>query len=136
MSIHDPTRTSEGRDIATIVKLIVDDVQLLFQKHVELAQQELLEAVKARVIAAAAGIVAAFAAIFALAFLSSALAFGLETWMRPWVARLLVALLYLVIVAIAGAVAASRARKPSFEPVETKRMIEEDKEWAKAQLER
>lgn len=124
------------REPTEIVRSIVDETQMLFQKHLELAQQELVEAVEARIKGALAGAVAGVVSLFALGFLASAAAFALDNVMPPWGSRLIVGGAFLLLAAVGGLVAARKMSHPPMAPEETKRMLKEDAEWARAQLRR
>lgn len=126
--------SSPEPDRAELVRAILDDVQLLFQKHVQLAREEMLQALEARITAMAAGATAAVLGLFALGFLASAAAYGLDTVMAAWLARLVVGAGFLLITAIAGLIGWSRLKSPRLEPEETKRTLKEDLRWARTRL--
>lgn len=119
-----------------IARSILDDIQLLFRKHIELAKQELQEAAEARMVAAIAGVTAGVAGLFALGFLAAAGAHALENVVAAWLARLIVAAVFLVVAGIGGAVAMSRMSSPPSAPERTKRTLEEDAQWVKTRMRR
>jgi uncharacterized membrane protein YqjE len=125
-----------GRETQEIVRSILDDTQSLFEKHVELARQELVEAVEARIQALMAGALAGVAALFALGFLASAGAHALDLVMPAWGSRLVVAAVFLLVVAVGALVGRQRMSHPPFAPEATKDALKEDAEWARARLRR
>jgi hypothetical protein len=125
-----------GRETTEILRTLVEDTQHLFEKHVELARQEMVEAVEARILAALAGATAAVAGLFALGFLAAAAAHALDLVMPSWASRLVVAGAFLVVVAIGAAIGRQRMKRPPFAPEATKKALKEDAEWAKARLKR
>lgn len=122
------------REPLEIVRSLISDLQLLFQKHVELARQELLEALEARIKALAAGAVAGVMALFALGFLASAVAFALDLMMPAWLSRLIVAGGFLLITALAGLFGRRRLAQPPMAPEATMQALKEDTEWARDRL--
>lgn len=132
-----PPATPRGeREPAQIVTNIVTETQRLFEAHVELAKQEMIEAIDARIKAVAAGAVAGVIGLFALGFLASAAAYGLDTVLPGWASRLIVGGALLLITAIAALVGKKKMSDPPMAPDETKRMLKEDAEWARARLRR
>lgn len=124
------------REPQEIARSILDDLQLLFRKHIELAKQELQEAAEARMVAAIAGVTAGVAGLFALGFLAAAGAHALENVVAAWLARLIVAAVFLVVAGIGGAIAMSRMSSPPSAPERTKRTLEEDAQWVKTRMRR
>lgn len=114
-----------------LMRSITADVATLVRKEVELARIEIVEAVNARLKAAGAIAFAALLSLFVLAFLGLAASTALDRVMEPWASRLVVAAGFLV-VAVVAVVFATRKLKGPVAP-ETKRTLEEDAEWAKAQ---
>jgi hypothetical protein len=131
-----PPRRSEDREPADIVKNIVTDTQQLFEAHVELAKQEMLEALDARMKAVAAGAVGGVIALYALGFFASAAAYGLDVCLPGWASRLIVGGALFLITIIAALIAKRKISNPPMAPDETKRMLKEDAEWARARLRR
>lgn len=126
----------ESRDTAALLRALLDDTQLLLRKHVELAKHEVLEAVDARLKAAAAGAVAGVFALFGLGFLAAAGAWGLATVMPDWLARIVVGGAFLVVAAGAGLLARRKLVEPPMSPEVTVATLKEDVGWARAQLRR
>jgi putative superfamily III holin-X len=93
-----------------------------------------MDAVSARLKAAAAIAVAGVLGLFVIGFLGMAGAAALSAVMPVWAAYLVVAGTFLL-VALAGLMFAKRRMKvPPIKPEETVRTVKEDVEWAKAQL--
>ncbi len=127
-------RDPKDQSMPDLVRSITTDVATLVKKEVELARIEIVEAVNARLKAAGAIAFAALLALFVLAFLGLAASTALDEVLDPWASRLVVAAGFLV-VAIVAVIIARRALKSPVAP-ETKRTLQEDAEWAKAQTKR
>jgi membrane protein len=125
-------------DLSTpqLVKSIAGDSATLVQKQLELAKHEIVEALAARVKAAAAIIAAVILGLMTLVFLGVAMASALDNVMSPWASRLVVAGGFLLITLVAVAFGLARFKAPSLAPEKTKETIKEDVEWAKDQLKR
>lgn len=134
---HTNSETS-SRDVSTVrlVGQVAGDVGTLVKKEVELARQEITEAVMARVKAIAAFVVIGVIALFIIGFLGLAAAAGLAEVMPQWLALLIVAGVFIVLAVLAGVFGIARLKKPPLKPEKTKQTIKEDVEWAKAQLRR
>lgn len=132
------TSDSKVADKSTLqlIRSIADDTRTLLQKQVELARQEIVEAVTARLKAAGAMAAAGLLGLFVLGFLGLAAATALDHVVAPWLSRVIVAAGFAVIAAIAAAFGMRRMKEPSMAPEETKRTVKEDVEWAKQQLKR
>ncbi len=126
----------QQREPQEIARALIDDIQLLFRKHVELAKQEMQQAAEARMVAAIAGVTAGVAGLFALGFLAAAGAYALENVMAAWLARVVVAVAFLVVAGIGAVVARSRLASPPSAPERTKRTLEEDAQWVKTRMRR
>lgn len=124
------------REPVEIIRDLLNETQLLFKKHLELARHELLEALEARLKAAAAGLAAGVLGLFALGFAASALAYGLDVFMPSWLARLLVAVIFGAATAAAALFARKRLVQPPTAPEATIEALKEDKEWARNRLNR
>lgn len=131
-------RNADPRDVSTVrlVGQVAGDVGTLVKKEVELAKQEISEAVMARLKAIAAFVVIGVIALFVVGFLASAAAAGLANVLPLWLALLIVAGLFVLLAAMAAAFGRSRLKSPPLKPEKTKQTIKEDMEWAKAQLRR
>jgi Putative Actinobacterial Holin-X, holin superfamily III len=132
---HPPAPRS-GRSMGELLRDIGTDTATLVRKEVELAKQELTDAVTARLMAGGAFAVAAVMVLFVLGFLGLAAASALDYVVPAWASRLIVAGVYLVIAGGAAVFARARIKNPPMAPEETKRTVKEDIEWAKAQLKR
>src|SRR5207247_11273324 len=90
-----PTSTAlhekDPRSTIELVKDIAADASSLFRKEVELAKQELLEAITARLLAVGAMAVAGVFGLFMLVFLALAAAAALDIIFPAWLAALVVA---------------------------------------------
>jgi hypothetical protein len=131
------TEASNGqRSMPELVHAIASDTSTLVRKEVELARQEFMEALTARIKAAGAMGAAAVAVLFALGFAAAAGARALDGVVSGWAARLIVAGGFLLIAAMAAVVGIARAKSPPMKPEKTVETVKEDVEWAKAQLKR
>lgn len=102
----------------------------LFRQEVELAKVEAREEVKRSAQAVAAMVVAAVGALLFLVFASAALAELLDQGVNRALSFAIVAVVWAIVAAVL--LAAGRARLRQVRPLpETKRSLEEDKEWAK-----
>ena len=128
--------SNDGRSTPELIKSIAGDTATLVRKEVELARQEILEALLARAKAAGALAAAGVMALFMLVFLGIAGGLALATAMAAWAAFLIVAGVFLLLALGAAVFAKLRLRSPPMAPEETKRTVKEDVEWAKAQLRR
>jgi hypothetical protein len=132
-SIERPLRE---RSTVDLVRSIAGDTSTLVKKQVELAKQEVVEGIGAKVKGAAAMAIAGVLGLFVIGFLGLAAAHALDLVMEPWASRLIVAGGLLLVAAIAGLVGLRVMKKRSIAPEETKRTVKEDVEWARAQLKR
>ena len=119
-----------------LLRSIATDTSTLLRKEMELAKQEIVEAVAARMKAAASMAVAGFLGIFMLAFLGLAAAVALDRILPGWAARLVVAGGFLLLAIPAVLFGLRRLKRPGLAPEKTKRTVKEDVEWAKRQLRR
>jgi membrane protein len=131
-------RPGEPQDRSTVqlVGQVAGDVGTLVKKEVQLARQEVTEAVMARLKAVGALGVAGVIGLFALGFGAAAGAAGLALVVPVWAALLIVAGGFLLLALVALVFARARMRRPSLQPERAKQSIKEDVEWAKAQLRR
>jgi uncharacterized membrane protein YqjE len=131
-----PIQPPKAQSTVQLVRSIAADTSTLVRKEIELARQELTEAIKARVIGAAALGAAAVFGLLIVIFLGTAAAAALDLVFAKWLSRLIVAGGFLLLAGIAVMFGLRKLKKPSFAPEETKRTVKEDVEWAKAQLKR
>jgi Putative Actinobacterial Holin-X, holin superfamily III len=147
--VHDPLFTEpagartvrippepDPRSTLDLVRDIATNSQTLVRKEVELAKQEVLEAIMARVMALAALIVAGLFGFFVLLFGALAAAAALDLVLPAWAAALIVAGGFLLLAVPAVLIGMRRMKAPSLKPEETVRTVKEDVEWARAQLKR
>ncbi len=130
-------KTADG-EVSTVrlVGQVAGDVGTLVKKEVELARQEITEAIMARVKAIAAFVVIGVIALFIVGFLGAAGAAALAEVMPLWLALLIVAGGFILLAVLAAVFGIARLKKPPLKPEKTKQTIKEDVEWAKAQLRR
>ena len=134
----DPPSSGPVQEQSTLqlVRSIATDTGTLVKKEVELAKQEILEAIVARAKAAGAfGAAGLFAFLGLMCGCAAAIA-ALSMVVTTWLAALIVMGGLFVIAGIAAAFALVRIKKPSMAPTETVRTVKEDVEWARAQLKR
>lgn len=124
------------RSTVDLVRSIAGDTSTLVKKQVELAKQEVVEGISAKVKGAAAMAAAGVLGLFVIGFLGLAGAYALDLVVAPWASRLIVAGSYLLLAAITGLVGLRVMKRRSIAPEETKRTVKEDVEWARAQLKR
>jgi uncharacterized membrane protein YqjE len=127
---------AEDQSTVQLVRSIASDTGTLVRKEVELAKQEITEAVVARLKAAgafgAAGVFALVGLIMGAVAATAALALVFSVWLSA----LIVTGSLFFIAGIAGLFGVFRIKKPSMAPTETVRTVKEDVEWARAQLKR
>lgn len=128
--------SADPRSTPKVIGDIVSDAQTLLRKEIELGKLEIMEAVNARLQAAAAAAVAGVLALFALGFGGSAVARALELVMPAWLAWLIVTLVFVLIAVAALLFARKRVQSTPMEPKKTKRSIEETRTWATRQIKR
>jgi hypothetical protein len=124
------------RSTLQLLRSISGDTVTLVRKEVELARQEIVEALTARAKAAAALAAAGVMGLFILGFLGLAAAAALDNVVRPWASRLIVAGGFLLLAGGVAMFGVGRMKRPPMAPKETKRTVKEDVEWARAQLKR
>jgi hypothetical protein len=106
----------DPRSTLELVRDIAAESQTLVRKEVELAKQEILEAIMARVMAAAALAVAGLFALFVLLFGALAAAAALNLVLPAWAAALIVAGAFLLLAAPAAFLGIRRMKAPSLKP--------------------
>ena len=126
----------QDRSTVQLVRDIASDTATLVRKEVELARQELTQAVVARVKAAAALAAAGAMALFGLIYLGIAAGAALSLVLPRWLSWLIVGGAFLLFAGVAVLFGLRKLKKPPMAPEETKRTVKEDVEWAKAQLKR
>jgi hypothetical protein len=131
-----PSTPPEQQSTIGLVRSIATDTSTLVRKEIELARQELTEAVKARVVGAAALGAAAIFGLLLVIFLGAAAAAALDLVFARWLSRLIVAGGFLLMAGAAAMFGLRKMKRPPLAPEETKRTVKEDMEWARAQLKR
>lgn len=131
-----PSTPLEQQSTIGLVRSIATDGSTLVRKEIELARQELTEAIKARVVGAIALGAAAVFGLILVIFLGAAAAAALDLVFARWLSRLIVAGGFLLMAGIATMFGLRKMKKPPIAPEETKRTVKEDVEWAKRQLKR
>jgi len=134
-SVPIPGRRDQ-RSTMELVRDIAADSSTLVRKEVELAKQELMEAVVARLMGAGVLAAAGLFAIFLVGFLGLAAAAALDLVLPAWAAALIVAGAFALLAAPAALFGTRKMKKPPMAPEETVRTVKEDVEWARAQLKR
>ena len=131
-------RQTQTGDVSTfkLVGQVAGDVGTLVKKEVELARQEVMEGVTARLKAAAAFAAIGVIAMFIVGFLAAAGAAALDLVLPTWAALLIVAGVFVLVAVLAFLFARARLKSPPLAPEKAKETIKEDVEWAKAQLRR
>jgi hypothetical protein len=124
----------EERSTVELVQSIAQDGGLLVRKEIQLARQEILEAVLARAKAGAGFAIAGVFGLIGFLFALTAGAWGLGLVLPLWAAWLIVAGGLFLLAGGAALFARSRMHMPPMAPQETKRTVKEDVEWARAQL--
>jgi hypothetical protein len=119
-----------------LVRGIASDSGTLVRQEIQLAKQEITEAIMARVKAAAAFGAAGVFMLAALLFGARAIASALDNVMPQWAAMLIVAGGLVLIGGMAAMFGLMRIKGPPLAPEETQRTIKEDVEWAREQLKR
>jgi len=126
----------EEQSTPQLVRSIASDTSTLVRKEVELAKQEITEAVMARVKASGALAGAGVMSLYGLLFLGVAAGAALSLVLATWLAFLIVAAGFLLLAGGAAMFGLVRIKRPPLAPEETKRTVKEDVEWARAQLKR
>lgn len=134
MGRTETTEPRADRSIGELLRAIATDTAMLVRKEVELARQELMEAVSARIKAAGAMAAAGVLGLLAVIFLALAAATALDLVLPAWASRLIVAGAFLVLAGGGMAFGLRRLKRPPMAPTETKRTVKEDVEWARRQL--
>lgn len=134
-----PERTQEAADDRSTLRLvreIAGDTSTLVRKEVELAKQEILEAVGERAKVARSYMVAGVLGFLALMFAGHSVATALGTELPDWAGWAVVSGALLLAAGTLVMVARALHHPPPIELDMTKRTVKEDVEWAKTQLKR
>ena len=130
----DPQRTGGDRPLTGLLTELAHETTTLVRKEVELAKVEMSEKVNQATIGAvslAAGGMVAFAGVI---FLLLALTYYLATLMEPWLAALIVGGVVTVIGIILVSMGKSKLAAKNLQPNRTISTLQDDKDWAKAQM--
>ena len=136
---HGATNGSVGlerRPTGELLSDISSDVVTLVRQEAELARKEITEALAARLVGMAVGMVAGVLAILVLVFGGLAASQALAYEIPMWAARLVVAGAFGGLILFSLPLMVRLMRSPEMKPAETLRTTKEDIEWAKAQLKR
>jgi YihY family inner membrane protein len=132
----DMRRTVNGqRSTGELMRSIASDTATLVRKQIELAKQEAVEGVRAKVTAAAALGAAAVLGLIALTFLGVTMAAALRIVWPAWLAWIVTAGTFLLLAGAIAAIGMARMKRGGVGE-ETKRTVKEDVRWAKTQLRR
>ncbi|MDE3085461.1 MAG: phage holin family protein [Acidobacteriota bacterium] len=126
----------ERRPTGELVAAIGNDIVTLVRQEADLAKKEITEALVARTVALAVGLVAGVLSVLMLVFLGLAASQALGYEIPMWAARLTVAGLLGGVILLSLPLMVRFLRRPELRPAETLRTTKEDFEWAKAQLKR
>ena len=122
------------RSTLELVQSIAQDSGTLVRKEIELAKQEIFEALVARAKAAAGLVVAGLFGLVGMLFAATAGAWALSLVLPLWASWLIVAGAFLLLAGAGAVFAMAHLKVPPMAPEETKRTVKEDVEWARAQL--
>jgi hypothetical protein len=125
-----------GRPLSGLFSELVGEATTLVRKEVELAKTEMSDKVNQATTGAvslAAGGMVAFAGVL---FLVLAATLGLATVVEPWLAALIVGGVIAIIGWIMVAVGKRKLSAQALQPRRTIGTLQEDKEWAEAQMSR
>lgn len=120
--------------VLELIRRVAGDAANLARQEVDLARRELIQALRARALAAGALAAAGVLGLIAVLFVGMASASALDSVLRPWASRIVVALAFLAMAGGAALFAMAKLKSPPLRPEETARTIKEDVEWAKARL--
>jgi hypothetical protein len=131
----DPAHNGE-RSTVRLITEIAGDTTTLVKQELELFKHELLEAVTARVKAAAAIAVVGVFGLFIVGFLGMSAAAALALVLPSWAAYLIVAGAFVFLAVLGLSFAKRKMKVPPLKPEQTMKTVKEDVEWARAQLKR
>ena len=131
------TKTFEGngyvseKSAGQLMKEVTEDLSTLFRKEIELAKQEVGEAVAEKVKGAVIIAIAGTLAFFALIFMLLAIRDGFDNILWTWLADLATAGVLLIIGALGALIAKNKLTKPISTEM-TKKTIKDDVEMMKS----
>jgi len=135
----DREMAAASRSTLDLVRSVATDTESLLRKELELAKQEMMEAITARAKRFALLGVAGFFGVFVLGFAGLAASDALQSVLEPWAARLVVALGFGILASVAVAFAWARRTpplKPEHAAEEAKNTFKEEMSWVRHQLTR
>jgi len=130
----EPPRSGADRPLTGLLTELAQETTTLVRKEVELAKAEVSEKVSQATTGAvslAAGGMVAFAGVL---FLLLAVTYFLATMMEPWLAALIVGGVVTVIGIILVSMGKSKLSARNLQPNRTIATLQDDKNWAKAQM--
>ncbi|EWY38856.1 hypothetical protein N825_10200 [Skermanella stibiiresistens SB22] len=130
----DAQRTGGDRPLTGLLTELAQETTTLVRKEVELAKVEMSEKVNQATtgaISLAAGGMVAFAGLI---FLLLALTYYLATLMEPWLAALIVGGVVTLIGIVLVSMGKSKLTARNLQPNRTLSSLQDDKDWAKAQM--
>ena len=131
------TKSYEGngyvsdKSAGQLMKEVTEDLSTLFRKEIELAKQEVGQAVAEKVKGAVIIAIVGTLAFFALIFVLLAIRDGFDNILWTWLADLATAAVLLVIGALGAVIAKNKLTKP-FSTEMTKKTIKDDVEMMKS----
>lgn len=125
-----PAGFAGDRSLAYLTREVAESLSRLVRKEVELAREETMEIVRAKVIALAFSAVTLAVVLFIVPFALLTVVEVLAIWLPRWAASLVVTLL-MVAVGIVAALAARRFFKSKMLPEQSIESIKEDVRWAR-----
>jgi hypothetical protein len=139
-TVTEPTplapRPVKDRSTVELIRDIATDTSTLVRQQIELAKQELMQTVTAKLVAAGALAAAGLFGFLFLVFAALAGAAALALVLPAWAAALIVAGTFLLLAVPAVLFGVRKVKQPPLKPEETVRTVKEDVAWARAQLKR
>lgn len=129
-------RTTSNRSTPDVLRAIAADTGTLVRKELELARQELTEAMTVKAKGAAALAAGGVIALIGIAFLGVTIGQALYLVVVPWLAWLLTGVAFLLLGGVVALVGRRVVMSRSVVPGETVRTVQEDVTWARTQLRR
>ena len=121
----------DQKSAGTLMKEVTEDLAMLIRKEVELAKQELGEAVSAKIKGAVIISIVGFLGIFALMFILLAMRDGFDEILPTWAADFAAAAV-MIAIGVIGALIAKRKLKTPISAELTKLSVKEDVETIKS----
>lgn len=125
--------TGQQPTVGNLIKMLINDVNMLLTQHIELFRQEIREDAEMAAKYTSIAVAGALIAYTSLIFLGFFIIFTLALFIPLWLSSLAVTILFLIIAAIAIIISKNKLKKLKREPedtkIETKRTAEEAKKW-------